>query len=437
MPKHIFVMALDDFNLEMLKGIRGAEQFRFHCVLSRSELVRARYYPMDELLARAGRQLHEFPETIAGLISYWDFPSSTMAAVLRRRFKLIGPSLESVLCCEHKYWSRLVQQQVVPELVPRFCSVDPYATDSLSRIDLPFPFWLKPVRAHSSHLGYRIADEGDYRHAISEIRERLPRFAEPFNTLLSCADLPPAIAAVDGYHCVAEEIIEADAQCTLEGYVYQGQPRIYGIVDSSRDGHFCSFSRYQYPSSLPRQVQQRMVAAAEKVMRHIDYDNGPFNMEFFYAPSNERLSLLEINARISKSHCPLFAMVEGVSHHEVAVYLAIGKEPRYPPRKGSFGCAAKFMLRRFEDARVLSVPSCELIRRLEDQFKGSRVCVNVKVGDRLSELRDQDSYSYEYAVVFLGGRDLEDVERTWDIFRKELTFTFAAVLPEEKNDVIP
>jgi len=422
--KNIFVLALDAFNLEMLKGIDGAEHFRFHGLLEYGDLIRAREYPMRELLARAEEQLRCFPGSIDGLIAYWDFPGSTIAPVLRRRFGLTGPSLESVLRCEHKYWSRLAQRQVVPELIPRFYAVDPFADDPLAAIDIAFPFWLKPVRAHSSHLGFRIESENDFGRALRAIRRKLPRYAEPFNVLLEEADLPSEVASVDGYHCLAEEIISAERQCTLEGYVYKGRPRVYGIVDSLRNAHRSTFSRYQYPSTLSADLRHRMIEAAEKVMRHIGFDNGPFNMEFFCDEATGRLSLLEINARVSKSHCPLFAMVEGASHYEVAVNLAVGRQPRYPRGEGRFACAAKFMLRHFEDARVLAVPGEERIRRLQAEMPEMLLRIEVEEGSLLSEMPDQDSYSYEYASLFIGGRDTADLERKYRRCRELLPFEF-------------
>lgn len=424
MAQNIFVLGLDNFNLELLKGIHGAEQYRFHGLLEYRDLIRAREYPMRELLARAEEQMRTFRGSIDGLIAYWDFPGSTMAPVLRRRFGLTGPTLESVLRCEHKFWSRLAQRQVVPELIPRFCAVDPFADNPLAAIDLPFPFWLKPVKAHSSHLGFRIESKDDFHRAVRLIRHKLPRYAEPFNVILEEADLPFEVASVDGFHCLAEEIISADRQCTLEGYVFKGRPRVYGIVDSLRNAHRTSFSRYQYPSTLPAELQCRMIGAAEKVMCHIGFDNGPFNMEFFCDEATGRLSLLEINARISKSHCPLFAMVEGASHHEVAVNLAVGRQPHYPRGEGRFACAAKFMLRHFEDARVRVVPSEDQLRKILQEMPETSVRIEVETGNLLSELRDQDSYSYEYGIIFIGGTDPADLERKYRRCRELLPFEF-------------
>lgn len=172
-----------------------------------------------------------------------------------------------------------------------------------------------------------------------------------------------------------------------------------------------------------------MIDAAQKVMRHIGFDGGPFNIEFLYDEKTDHLWLLEINARISKSHCPLFEMVEGSSHHEVAVNLAVGREPRYPHGAGRFACAAKFMLRRFEDAKVLNVPSEDQIRQMKEEMPEVLLQIHVEPGERLSDLHDQDSYSYEYAVLFVGGRDTAEIERKYRRCNELLGFEFSSRTP--------
>ncbi len=425
--KNIFVMALENFNHRMLKTIKGADNYRFHGLLSYQELVAAKRYDMADLMARAEKQVREFEGSVDGLIAYWDFPSTTMAPVLRSKLGLAGPRFESVLRCEHKYWSRLIQRDVVPELVPRFCAFDPFAHNALEQIELNFPFWVKPVQAHSSYLGFKIENDGDFHAAIKTIRARLHRFADPFDYLLQYAELPSEIAMIEGYHCVAEEIISAERQCTLEGYVRHGEPHVYGVVDSLRAGDSPSFTRYQYPSQLPEDLQQRMIEKGCRIMRGIGLDNSAFNIEFYHDPESDRLTLLEVNPRISKSHCPLFYLVEGASHQEVQVRLATGEEIDYPCGAGKFSIAAKFMLRRFENARVVAVPDREQIDRVRDEVPGTMIRLAVDEGDVLSEMEDQDSYSYEYAVVFIGGDSQEELERKYEEVVDRLTFEFEAV----------
>jgi hypothetical protein len=68
------------------------------------------------------------------------------------------------------------------------------------------------------------------------------------------------------------------------------------------------------------------------------------------------------------------------------------------------------MLRRYEDARITRVPTLEELHRLEQTIPGVTIQINVKHNSRLSSLRDQDSYSYEVAVLFIGGDTYDDLE---------------------------
>ena len=387
---------------------------------------------MEELLAEAGERLAQSDQSADAIVSYWDFPSTSMLPLLREKAGLPTTSEESVLRCVHKYWSRCIQREVVPDLVPRVAPFDPYADDPFSQIDLDFPFWIKPVKAHSSILGFRIGSRQEFDAAIPKIHEKIGRFAEPFNDLLARADLPPEIAAVTGSYCLAEEIISAENQCTLEGYVCNGEPVVYGTVDSLREGNQSSFSRYHYPSRLPDRVRRRMIDATVKVMRRTGLDNEPFNIEFFHDPDTDRITLLEINPRISKSHCPLFALVEGASHQEVMVEVALGIRPDYPRGEGAYPMATKFMVRRYDgDAIVRRVPQPEEIEAMQEQVDGVMVTVWVEAGDRLSDFADQDSYSFEYANIFVGGESEEDLQQKYARCMELLPFEFEDVASED------
>ena len=79
------------------------------------------------------------------------------------------------------------------------------------------------------------------------------------------------------------------------------------------------------------------------------------------------IALLEINARISKSHSPIFEKVEGVPHKEVMIDVALGKCPDYPARRGRFTIAAKFMPRVYgeRDAKcVTHAPDEDAVREI-------------------------------------------------------------------------
>jgi biotin carboxylase len=333
-----------------------------------------------------------------------------MCPILRRRFDHPGPTVEAALKCEHKYWSRVEQKKAAPDVVPDFAAINPFADDPMEGVELDYPFWIKPVTAHSSNLGFRIDSRQDLDAAIPEIRDRIHLFGAPVNYLCGFADLPDEIKKVDGYHCIAEAIISQGRQCTLEGYRYQGDFQVYGVVDTVRSERASSsLARYEYPSSIPDEVQKRMCEEARRVIEGFGYDDGPFNVEFYWHEDDDSLKLLEINGRISQSHSPLFALVDGSSHQQVIIDLAMGRRPEPPHRQGKFKLAAKAMMRVFEDGVVAHAPTEGDKTLLEQHFPEARFEPHVQDGDRLSDLPFQDSYSFNIADVYLGGENREEL----------------------------
>jgi len=423
--QNLFLLGLDDFNEHELNSIRTSRPCRFVDLLGYDRVVKPteRGIDFDDLWREAHTQLDAFTGSVDGIASFWDFPGSALAAVLRNERGLPGPTNEAVAKCEHKYWSRLEQQAAVPALVPDFCAVDPFADDPLATIDLSYPFWIKPVKAHSSHLGFKIHNADELLSRLGQIRDGISLFGDPFEQFLRHVDVAEHVHAVDGHWCIAEAIISAGRQCTLEGYVYQGETTIYGVVDSIRSGkHRSCFARYQYPSSLPQRVQRRMVEAASKVMECIGYDDAPFNMEFYWNPKSDSIRLLKINARISKSHCPLFRMVDGRSNQQVMVDLALGRRPDFPPRQGSFRLSAKFMFRVHEDCIVRHMPDAEEIANVKKLFPEARIHLLARERVPLKHLHYQDSYSFELAEIFLGASSQRELLAKYDTCVNTLSF---------------
>jgi hypothetical protein len=423
--KNIFVIGLDGFNLEELQSIREAQSCRFVGLLEYDEIVRPKSgkIEFEFLRSKAEKALASFPGSIDGIVAFWDFPSSAMAGVLRNAHGLAGPSNEAIAKCEHKYWSRLEQREVVPDLVPRFCAIDPFAGNPLEYVKVNYPFWIKPVKAHSSRLGFKIHTPDELRGHLPEIREKIGFFGRPFNEYLDHVGVPKQVRPISGYWCIAEEMISAGQQCTLEGYVYDGDVEVYGIVDSIRGGrHRSCLVRYQYPSSLPAKVQSRMIDATRKVLTRFGYDCAPFNIEYFWDRRTDQIRLLEVNARISKSHCPLFRMVDGASHQEVMVDLALGERPRFPSRKGPFRIAGKFMQRVFDDGVVSGMPTSNEISQVHRVYPEARFRLLAEVGERLKYSHHCDSYSYELADIFLGAGNQGELRRKYQDVLDRVTF---------------
>jgi biotin carboxylase len=304
--------------------------------------------------------------------------------------------------------------------------VNPFDDASIAALDLSYPFWLKPVVAFSSHLAFRVRNAAELRWAIKAIRAGIGKFAEPYDDILRLGGLGHLPAELGGYMCVAEAAI-GGRQCTVEGYVQDGRVQPYAIIDSIRARNRTSFLRYEYPSSLPTGVRARLRDLTVRLVEHIGLDDTTFNVEFFWERSWDSLHLLEINARMSKSHCPLFTLTCGSSHHEVAIDVALGRPVDYPHAHSGYSHAAKFMPRVFHDARVARVPSAAQIKEVGRRFPGTEVHVHVRPGMRLSDLPNQDSYSYEIADVFLGADSRRDLLARYREVMKILDFRFAGL----------
>jgi hypothetical protein len=431
--KNVFVMGLEPFNLELLRTIRDGEAYRFHALFDYAEVVRPAnlgYPSLEVLLARAREIFAGFTGSVDGVMGYWDFPTSVVVPMVARQAGLPGPALDAVARCEHKYWSRLEQQKVVPDMVPAFQAIDPFAEDPLGDVELSYPFWIKPVKAHSSFLGFYIDSPETLASRLVEIRRDIGRMGRPFNEFLAHVDLPAEIAPVHGHHCIAEAIVSAGFQCTLEGYSWNGEVTVFGVVDSIRSGRYhSSFTCYQYPSKLPEAVQARMVEATRKLIRHLGYDGAAFNVEYYWNPDDDSIRLLEINSRISKSHSPLFLMVDGATNQKVTLDLALGRKPDFPHRQGEYSLAGKFMVRFFQDGILERVPTDADIRRLQAVYPEARVNRLAPEGIRLRDLKLQDSYSYEAADVFLGASGQKELLDKFANAQKLLDFRVRRLAP--------
>ncbi|MGF1466929.1 MAG: ectoine synthase [Sandaracinaceae bacterium] len=424
-PRHIFIVGLDDYNLEKARAITLADECVFHPLIDRALLIEPETYDIEGLIEKALETLRSFDGSIDAIITHWDFPVSTTLPIINREMGLRYVPLVAMLKCEHKYWSRVEQKKVVPEMVPAFAAVDPFDDAALEKIDIPFPFFLKPIKGFASTLGFKIENEEDFGEAVTQIRAKIRRIGDEFNRIIAKVDLPPDIAAVDGNWCLAEELISG-WQCGVEGYVLNGQTFVHGIFDCYKDKNAWSFNRYELPSQWPLPVQQRMVEASKKLMAHFGYNQAPFGVEFFWDEARDKLWLIEVNTRISQSHSDQFERVHGISNHEIAINTALGIPTQIRRRRGPWACAAKFHLRRYADCTVLRVPDQANLDEVAATIPGApEVHVTVKPGMKLSELRDQDAHSFEIATVRLGAQNQAQLLEAFRRVAEALDFEFS------------
>jgi hypothetical protein len=421
MTQNVFVLGLDELNHASLKAMPDADRYTFHQLLTREELQEGEV-SVPDLLDSARHQLDEFDGTVDAIVGYWDFPVTMMVTILCKERGLKSASLEAVVTCEHKYWSRLEQQKVIDEHPP-FALLDLGAEDPVLPEGLSYPVWIKPIKSASSEGAHYVENQEQLKAAVLLERDEVDRMGGPFNDILNMLDLPPEIAEVGGSACLVEEEARGN-QVTVEGYSHDDEVEIYGVIDSITYPDLPSFIRYEYPSSrIPQHIQNYMADVSRRVIAAVGLRNSTFNIEYFWDPDSEKLNLLEVNARHSQSHAPLFTLVDGIPNHAFMVDLALGRNPRNLARgQGPFETAGKWFLRRFTDGVVRRVPTPEEIAELEAAIPGTSINVTVTEGERLSEAEGEDSFSYVLAEIFLGARDETELASRYERCVEALTF---------------
>src|SRR6056297_1204672 len=417
--KQVFVVGLDEFNLKKLQRLPEATECDFLPAIEYQEMRGVQHYDMKALIGKAFQRIDQHRK-IDAIVTYYDFPGTNLVPIIADKYKLISPTLESVLKCEHKYWSRLEQNKVIPRSIPMFAAFDPFDNYAYQKIEMIPPFWIKPIKSFRSFLAYKINSEHQFNEYMKEVCEHINYMSEPFNYVFQNYDLPQEYAGMKET-MIAETPITGH-QCTVEGYVYDGEVVIYGIVDSVREADRSSFAQYEYPSSLPQEIQFRMADLARRAITQIGLNNSPFNIEFFYNNTVNQNFLLEINPRISQAHTDIFEKVHGNSHHSIMLNLALGRRPKALEYKGKHRIASNFMLRTYESGKVKQIPSSDEINKLKEKYPELAIKMHIKEGMHLNELYGQDSYSFEIANLFLGARNQEELLEKYNDCVENLSF---------------
>lgn len=418
MKRDVVVLGLDEDNLDLLRRVPEAERYEFHGLMSITDMQTGEI-PVDELLAEAERRIAAFDREVHAIVGFWDFPVSTLVPLLCERFGVPGASLEAVLRCEHKYWSRLVQRDLIKEHPP-FGVVDldnPVLPDGVG-----YPCWLKPVKSFSSKLAFEVTNDDEFAHAVARLREGIGRVGEPFEHLLGKADLPAEIAEVGGQMALAEPALSGN-RAAVEGYVHNGRVVVYGVLDSLIYPGVSSFLRHQYPSQLPEPVRDRLVEVSSTLMAGIGFDNATFSIEFFCDKHSGEINVLEVNPRHSQAHAEMFEHVDGFPNHHYMLKVALGEQPG-PKGDGPYRISARWYLRRFVDGVLLRGPSEEDIAKVERELDGVRVHPRAVEGTRLSDQPGQDSYSYELAEIVVGANDVAELEEKYERCVAALPYEF-------------
>lgn len=351
---------------------------------------------------------------IHGIVAPHDYPSSVLGSIIAQELKVRSPHPEVILRCQHKYYSRKDQEKYVPEAVPSYQLIDPRAGKFIAQ-NIQYPSIVKPVKSLFSINTFKVASDEQLHKALSQaVLEEI--LINPFNFFLerySSCD-------IDAHHLLLEQCIEG-YQCTIEGYVFDGEVGFFGVVDSIMYPGTISFERFDYPSMLPESVQKRMEDIATRIMKGIGFDNGIFNIEYMYDPRTDGVYIIEINPRMASQFADLYERVDGTNSYETICDIASGIKPQVKKRSGEFAYASSCVLRLFQNHYVKAAPEQKHIDTVMERYPDARIELYAHPGKTLAHVI-QDASSFRYALIQLGGSSIEDILTKLSWCKEQLPF---------------
>ncbi len=355
---------------------------------------------------------------LAGVMSTNEQYGALIAAALAKRLGLPGTDPASIIRAQHKYYARTIHRDTLPEATPEF-TVFPYKVRDHANVGLPYPFFVKPVKAAHSVLARRVDTPDELRqHLTFHPWEKyiIKRLVRPFN------DLMPLYTDYDinPEHLIGESLLTGRHQVTVDGYADHGDIRIVGIVDALMYPGTQAFQRFEYPSTLPQPVQQRMAELSARAVEVLGFDHGCFNVELVWDDLTDSIQLIEVNPRLAAQFGDLYEKVDGVNTYQLLLDLTLGRTPRVKPVRGEYGTAASFVFREFNGA-IKIAPDRAQIAWLGQTYPDALLNTYIKEGNsRWREVKWLGNY--RYAVLNLGGRDRQDMLSRYDHICNHLRF---------------
>ena len=318
-----------------------------------------------------------------------------VASIVAEGLGLRHASLDAVLTIQHKYHAREAFERIAPDANPRFGLI----RRDFSRpedVPLPYPFYVKPVKAAFSVLARRVDSFDElYRHTRfgwleARIIEGLVR---PFGDVLRMRRPD----AEDPFSMICEEILRGP-QVTANGFVRDGRVTMLGTVDSIMYPGTDQFQRFQYPSMVDAETLARIDALAARLVEGIGLGHGLFNIEMRIDPASGEPHVIEINPRAAGQFFDLFERVDGLSLFELLLDLECGDAPRLRHREGPDRVAASFVLRDLQGRGLSRWPRKREIAALQAANPDAHLMIYPKRGaDLAREMKWLGSYRY---VVF-------------------------------------
>lgn len=332
---------------------------------------------------------------IDAIISSHEQFGALAAGLLAARMGLPAMSTAAVLNAQHKALARDILQRDAPHLNIPYAPFR-YTFRDESEIALPFPMYVKPVKAAYSVLARRVDSFGELqRHMRFHPWEKyiIKRLVRPFNDVVARTGTGP----IDGHWMLAEQLIDG-FQVNVDGFVENGDVHILGIVDAVMYPGTDAFLRWEYPSRLPGEWQDNIRRAAREAAKALELNHGLFNVELRVCTHSGDCKLIEVNPRMAMQFSDMYEAVDGINLHQLAIRLALGEPARVAGSRGHRRVATSFVYRRFDGRPQPHFPDAGQLAALKTFDPDAQLITFPKTG---GELKRESKWlsSYRYACL--------------------------------------
>ena len=353
-----------------------------------------------------------------GIVSNNEQFGAIAASLLAERLGLPGLAPATVITAQHKFYAREHLKALVPAFLPDY-AVFPYAVREEAEVSLPFPFFVKPVKATYSVLARRVENFAELRRHLTFNRVEtfvIKQLVKPFNDVMTAR----TGFRIDAHHLIAESLLDG-WQISLEGVVQNGQTRVLGIVDAVMYPGTQAFLRWEYPSRLPAEIKARAVDATRRIIEAMKYNHGFFNVELIIGDAGNDIKLIEINPRMASQFSDLYEKVDGLDLHAIELQLSCGEKPDLVAREGRFRYATSFVFRKFDGAPLRLPPTRAKLAWLAAFDPDAHLMLYLKKGRSLArEMKWLGSH--RYAVLNMGGRTQAELAGKHETVKRHLEF---------------
>lgn len=364
------------------------------------------------------RMVKKYGGRVQAVVSNNEQFGALAAALIAQRLGLPGADPQSILLSQHKFYMREKLQAVMPEVNPRYVAF-PYPFESPDDLGIEFPFFVKPIKAAYSVLARRVDNFEQLKtHMTFKPFEKhiIKRLVRPFNDV--CA--AQTDFKIDAHWLLGESLLTGE-QINVDGLVYDGECHVLGIVDAVMYPGTQAFMRFDYPSRLPADWQQRVRGVACGVMRALGHNHGFFNIEMTVDRATGDIKIIEVNPRMADQFSGIYARVDGLNLHDMGIQMALDIKPDVTKHSMPSRIGASFVFRRFDLSDLPAPPTAAQLAWLRRFDPQARLACFFKTGSQL--VREMKWLgSYRYAVLNMTAETEAALMEKYEIVKHHLGF---------------